>query len=68
VFDQFRREGHLDPTAFQRFRREVLEPGATVEPDELIQRFLGRAASESAFLDELTRADRESPRGPADRQ
>jgi thimet oligopeptidase len=48
-------------TAFQqqpaeagpRFRREVLEPGASVEPEDLVRNFLGRAPSPAAFYADL---------------
>jgi len=36
-----------------RFRREVLEPGAAVDPEELVRNFLGRAPSPDAFYADL---------------
>jgi len=36
-----------------RFRREVLEPGAAVEPEELVRNFLGRAPGPDAFYADL---------------
>ncbi len=42
--------GHIDdPAVGLRYRREILEPGATREPDELVRRFLGRESTPDAF-------------------
>lgn len=42
--------GHLDdPAVGMRYRREILEPGATREPDDLVRRFLGRESTPDAF-------------------
>lgn len=42
-----------DPAVGTRYRREVLEPGGTVEPDVLVERFLGRKPNADAFYAEL---------------
>lgn len=46
-------QGHLnDPAVGLRFRKDVLEPGGSEEPEVLVQRFLGRPASPEAFYRE----------------
>jgi thimet oligopeptidase len=46
--------GHLDdPTVGLRFRREVLGPGGSEEPELLVQRFLGRPVDTQAFYREV---------------
>jgi len=43
-------DGHLDdPAVGLRYRREILEPGGSREPDELVRRFLGREPGPAAF-------------------
>jgi Zn-dependent oligopeptidase len=32
-----------------RYRRDILEPGATIEPDQLLRNFLGRPVSYEPF-------------------
>ena len=53
LFSVFLREGIDDPKTGMRFRRIVLEPGGTREPDELVREFLGRPVSFDAFHEEL---------------
>ena len=49
----------LDADVGLEFRRQVLEPGGTVEPDELLERFLGRPVDDRAFLDALSKVGTE---------
>jgi thimet oligopeptidase len=49
MFTAFEREGLEDGALGRRFRREVLEPGGSEEPEELVRRFLGRPVSREAF-------------------
>ncbi len=53
MFSAFVRAGLEDREAGLRFRREVLEPGATIEPEELIRNFLGRSPSAEPFYSDL---------------
>jgi thimet oligopeptidase len=53
MFTEFERHGLENPEIGMRYRREILAPGATREPDELLQRFLGRPVSFDAFYEEL---------------
>jgi thimet oligopeptidase len=53
MFSRFEREGILSRRAGRAYRDEILAPGATVEPDQLVRRFLGRPVSYAAFYREL---------------
>jgi thimet oligopeptidase len=53
MFTLFERHGLENPEIGRRYRREILEPGATREPDDLLERFLGRPVSHDAFYEEL---------------
>ncbi|HTR78501.1 MAG TPA: M3 family metallopeptidase, partial [Gemmatimonadaceae bacterium] len=53
IFSRFDREGVLNPAVGMAYRRDVLEPGGTVEPDAAVRRFLGRPVSDSAFLHDI---------------
>jgi thimet oligopeptidase len=53
MFSRFEREGLLSRSVGRAYRDEVLAPGATVEPDQLVRRFLGRPVSYEAFYREL---------------
>jgi thimet oligopeptidase len=43
----------LDPLVGRRYRDAVLANGSQFPPDELLRRFLGRAANSKAFFDDL---------------
>jgi len=49
----FQRGGFTNPEVGLRFRRTVLEPGATAEPEALLQAFLGRPVRPDAFFEWL---------------
>jgi thimet oligopeptidase len=53
MFTEFERRGLENPEIGRRYRREILEPGATREPDDLLGSFLGRPVSYAAFYEEL---------------
>jgi oligopeptidase A len=53
MFSRFEREGILSRSAGRAYRDDILAPGATEEPDELVQRFLGRSVSYGAFYRDL---------------
>jgi len=53
MFTAFQQPGPRIAETGLRFRREVLEPGATVEPEELVGNFLGRAPGPDAFYADL---------------
>jgi thimet oligopeptidase len=56
MFTVFERHGLENPEIGRRYRREILEPGATREPDDLLESFLGRSVSLGAFYEELALA------------
>ena len=49
----FLREGLTSAETGLRYRRTVLEPGATAEPEALLQAFLGRPPGPGAFYEDL---------------
>jgi hypothetical protein len=49
----FQKDGLLNPEVGMRYRRTVLEPGASAEPEALLQSFLGRPPRADAFYQEL---------------
>src|SRR6185295_8048573 len=49
----FQKQGLTNPAVGMRYRRTVLEPGATAEPEALITTFLGRPPKPDAFYEEL---------------
>ncbi len=53
MFTRFEREGVLSPAAGRAYREIILASGRTVEPMELLERFLGRAPNEKAFLAQI---------------
>lgn len=53
MFSVFLNAGLDDPGIGMRYRKEILEPGGTAEPDQLLQRFLGRAVSYEPFYEDL---------------
>jgi thimet oligopeptidase len=53
LFTRFDREGLLNPKVGKAYRELVLEPGGLLEPDEILQNFLGRALSYDAFYTEM---------------
>lgn len=53
MFTAFERDGLENPAVGARYRREILEPGATAEPEELLRNFLGRPLSYAAFYEDV---------------
>ncbi|MBV8164374.1 MAG: peptidase, partial [Candidatus Eremiobacteraeota bacterium] len=53
IFTRFQREGLLNPTVGMAYRKDILEPGASVEPDVLVQNFLGRPMNPDAFYQDI---------------
>jgi thimet oligopeptidase len=49
LFSVFQKEGMLNPTAAQRYRRAVLEPGGSKPAADLVRDFLGRAYAFGAY-------------------
>ena len=53
LYTRFAREGALNGRAGRAYRQLILAPGATREPDALLQQFLGRPLSYDAFFAEM---------------
>lgn len=52
---RFKQAGRRDPATALAYRRSVLEPGASIDANQLIQSFLGRPTNTAAFEEELKR-------------
>jgi thimet oligopeptidase len=50
MFSRFADEGVTNPEVGRRYRREILEPGGSLDGDQLLRNFLGREPSNDAFL------------------
>ncbi len=53
MFSRFEEEGVTNPKVGMAYRREVLEKGGSVDPNEMLLNFLGRPPSNEAFLRKL---------------
>jgi len=53
MFTRFEAGGLESPEVGMAYRKDILEPGATEEPDALVAKFLGRPVSYDAFYKEL---------------
>ncbi len=53
MFTAFQKDGLLNPDVGLRYRREVLAPARSVEPDVLVRKFLGRPMKPDAFYRDL---------------
>lgn len=53
MFTVFAQGGLENPEIGRRYRREILEPGGTREPEALLERFLGRPVRFDAFYQAL---------------
>ncbi len=53
LFTAFKSGGLENPQVGMRYRRDILEPARTYDPDVEVQRFLGRAMSPNAFYEQF---------------
>lgn len=53
IFTRFQKEGLENPEVGMAYRKDILEPGATEEPDVLVERFLSRPLSYDPFYRDL---------------
>ncbi len=53
LFSQVKAEGLLNPTVGTRYRKAVLEKGASCDPNQLLFDFLGREPNQEAFIKDL---------------
>ncbi len=50
LWSRFETEGLANPVVGAAYRRELLEPGATRDAEDMVGRFLGRPSTNAAFL------------------
>ncbi|MEO8274401.1 MAG: M3 family metallopeptidase [Chloroflexota bacterium] len=53
MFSRFKREGVMNPVTGRAYRDQILAPGGTKEPGELLESFLGRKPNQDAFLEHI---------------
>jgi thimet oligopeptidase len=53
LFTRFEKEGVMSGKTGRAYRKGILAPGSTEEPDALLQKFLGRPLSYDAFFREM---------------
>jgi Zn-dependent oligopeptidase len=53
MFTAFLKGGLENPVVGMRYRRDILQPARTYDPDTEVKRFLGRAMNPNAFYDEF---------------
>ncbi len=53
MFSVFKKNGVMDKATGIRYRKEILEKGATVPEIEIVEKFLGRKSNSNAFLESL---------------
>ena len=53
IFTRFAAAGVLSPKVGHEYREDVLAPGRSVDPEVLLDRFLGRKPNDRAFLIQL---------------
>ncbi|HMD01814.1 MAG TPA: M3 family metallopeptidase, partial [Candidatus Baltobacteraceae bacterium] len=57
MFTAFTQGGLENPAVGTRYREDILAPARTYEPDQLVQKFLGRPVSTDAFFSEFAKDD-----------
>jgi len=53
MFTVFQKGGLENPVVGARYRKDILEPGGSIEPDQLLAAFLGRPVSYEAFYRDI---------------
>ena len=53
LFDKVKEKGLLDPKIGHLYRKKILEPGGAIDPNKLLEDFLGRAPNSDAFFRDL---------------
>lgn len=53
MFTVFQKGGLENPVVGARYRKDILEPGGSIEPDQLLRDFLGRPVSYDAFYRDI---------------
>lgn len=53
IFEQISKEGLLNSEIGKKYQETILAPGGSLDPNVLLENFLGRAPSEKAFFRDL---------------
>ena len=53
MFSRFEKDGVMNPTTGFAYREQILAPGGTQEPIDLLKSFLGREPNQEAFLRQI---------------
>jgi len=53
MFTVFQKGGLENPAVGARYRQDILQPGGSIEPDQLLKNFLGRDVNYDAFYKDL---------------
>ena len=53
MYSVFKKEGILNPEVGKRFRKQILAPGGSKEPMDLVKTFLGREPDSRALAESL---------------
>lgn len=53
VFTKFEENGFMDTKTGVEYRQKILAPGGSLDPDEMVKSFLGRAMNTDAFMKSL---------------
>ncbi|HLN46656.1 MAG TPA: M3 family metallopeptidase, partial [Magnetospirillaceae bacterium] len=53
MFTVFQKGGLENPVVGARYRQDILQPGGSIEPDQLLRNFLGRDVNYDAFYKDL---------------
>ena len=65
LFTAFQQGGLENPQVGMRYRKDILEPARTYDPDVEVRRFLGRPMNPNAFYQEFAPAPSPAPAGSA---
>lgn len=65
LFTAFQQGGLENPEVGMRYRKDILEPARTYDPDVEVQHFLGRSMSPNAFYQEFAPSPSPAPAGSA---
>jgi thimet oligopeptidase len=53
VFTKFEEKGFMNPEIGTEYRKKILAPGASLDPDDMVKSFLGREMNSDAFMKSL---------------
>jgi thimet oligopeptidase len=53
IFTKFEANGFMNPDVGTEYRRKILAPGGSLDPDDMVRNFLGREMNTDAFMKSL---------------